>query len=786
MRIIATLILMSCLQMTAFAQSLTQNIKGTVTDKDTGAPLIGATILITNREDLGTVTDYEGNFILEDVPVGRQNIQTSYTGYEANVKEGIILNSAKELYLEIQLVETAFTTGPVIVTGKPKTSKANNAAAVLSTRSFTAEETSRYAASANDPGRMAMSLPGVQPTRDTRSDIVIRGNSSVGLLWRLEGIDIPNPNHFARRGTSGGGITIFSISMLSNSDFSVGAFPAEYGNAFSGAFDIKFRNGNKEEREHTFRAGLLGLDFATEGPINKETGSSYLVNYRYSTLGILNDLGFHLVGERIDNNFQDLSFKLNFPSKNKKSNISFWGMGGLSVEEESPVEPVEDWKTFDDKTAYKFETNMGALGMTHSYLINNDSYIKSTIAVMGQQVVQADDTVAVDMNHTNINKEDFTNSRVSLHSFYSRKFSPRFSMKTGLIATMMSYDLQHDSLDYNTFQYREILNTQGNSALAQPYAQFRYRATDKLDINFGAHGMYLALNGSTALEPRLGLQYQLPNNQAVSLAYGLHSRMLPIGSYFAQAQDEMGNLITPNQELPFMKAHHLVLGYDKVFGEDYNLHIEGYYQYLYDIPTSPNANSTYWMLNDIQGYATRALVAEGIGRNMGVDVSFEKYYNKGVFFIASGSVFNSQYKPLDKSRWYNTQYNSRYAATFIGGKAWSVGENNSFELGFKALYSGGLPITPLLEGAETTALQPVLDESQAFELQVANYFRPDLRLAFRKNNEKTAWWIALDVQNVINRRNIDGLNRSFDPTTNAWVDRLQSGLTPILSFQIDF
>ncbi|MEL6942824.1 MAG: carboxypeptidase-like regulatory domain-containing protein, partial [Bacteroidota bacterium] len=189
----------------------TQTIRGVVLDKDTQQPLIGATVEVSDlASPIGNVTDIDGSFVLDNVPVGRHIITAQYLGYDTYSNEGVILNSAKELVLQIELTESVAALNEVVVRAF-KGNEPLNELAVVSTRSFSVEETQRYAASANDPGRMAMGLPGVQASRDNRSDIVIRGNSSVGLLWRLNGIDIPNPNHFARRGSSGGGITIFSI-----------------------------------------------------------------------------------------------------------------------------------------------------------------------------------------------------------------------------------------------------------------------------------------------------------------------------------------------------------------------------------------------------------------------------------------------------------------------------------------------------------------------------------------------------------------------------------------------
>ena len=304
--ILLTLLLLCLGILPASAQQLTQTIRGTVTDVDTKEALIGAEVFIVGSDPLiGTTADLDGNYVLENVPLGRQTVQCNYVGYLPFTRDNIQLNSAREYRLEISL-KAGVELSEVVVNAYNR-NEAVNELSVASIRRIDPEELQYHAATANDPGRLVQGFPGVQPSRDNRSDIVIRGNSSAGLLWRLEGIDIPNPNHFARRGSSGGGITVFSASLLGSSDFSVGAFPAEYGNAFSGVFDMKFRNGNMHQRQNTIRVGLLGLDYATEGPIKKEK-SSYLANFRYSTLGILNAAGLHLVGPRTDNNFQDFSF----------------------------------------------------------------------------------------------------------------------------------------------------------------------------------------------------------------------------------------------------------------------------------------------------------------------------------------------------------------------------------------------------------------------------------------------------------------------------------------------
>ena len=264
-------VLLVLISQMAISQNLTQTIKGIVIDKENRRPLAGATVSIADDSTQQTVLSNEnGEFMLKNILVGRRRIQCTYSGYENYITDNILLNSAREVELIIELEQQYQQQAEVIVKAPRNPKQPVNRSSIVSTRSFTPEETNRYAASVNDPSRMALSFPGVQPTRDARSDIIIRGNSAAVMLWRLEGVDIPNPNHFARKGSSGGGITIFSSSMLDNSDFSSGAFPAEYGDALSGVFDMRFRKGNKEKDQYTFKAGVIGLDFSAEGPLKKD------------------------------------------------------------------------------------------------------------------------------------------------------------------------------------------------------------------------------------------------------------------------------------------------------------------------------------------------------------------------------------------------------------------------------------------------------------------------------------------------------------------------------------
>jgi hypothetical protein len=760
------------------AQQTLQNIKGSVTDRDSKQPLQGATVSISEIEKGMAVTDSLGNFILKNIPTGRIRIQVSYTGYQTYLSDYIILNAAKEFDFSIEMEEERKPLEGVVIKTSRNPKQPVNRYALVSGRSFSPEETQRYAASANDPSRMALGFPGVQATRDSRSDIVIRGNNPVGMQWRLEGVDVINPNHFARKGSTGGGITILSLSMLDNSDFLTGGMPAEYGDVLSGTFDMHLRKGNNQKAEHSFKAGMIGLDYSTEGPIKKGS-SSYLMNYRYSTLGLLGAIGLNLVDERESNTFQDLAFNLAFSNKKNSVQWNFWGMGGYSKETGDEVKDTLDWKQYDDYAIYDFKTKMGAIGIGNTSRISEKSFLKSSMAFIAQEVIYIDDTLTRKKIASTVNNELYRNNRLAFTSSFNHKFSPSANLKAGIYLTNIFYNFKRDALDYTTGIYRNSVDGEGNSLLIQPYAQMSIKPGNRLTINPGLHMLYLSFNKKTSIDPRLSIQYKISNKKNVSLAYGLFSKILPLGSYFYNSSGSY-----PNIHLDMMRAHHLILAYDQMLGNSWRVHTEAYYQKLFHIPVVNDINRTFWILNELDGYAQEALASKGKGTNKGIDISAEKFFSKGLFMILSFSIFNSTYEPLN-GKTYNTQFNSGSAGSWTGAKEWKIKRNRVFQCGWKIVYNGGLPLTPLAANQSTTR-EAVLDESRPYSERVSSYFRTDTRFALRKDKAGRSWQLALDVQNILGIKNTDGLSRKYDPSVNQWVYKTQSGIVPVLSYQVDF
>jgi hypothetical protein len=768
------------LTVSSFAQR-NQTIMGTVLDAETKQPLIGATVFVETPELVGSSTDLKGKFKLFNVPVGRVEVKCAYIGYEPWTSGLVTLSSGKEFVLQITLTESVNMTEEVTVVATQDGETRNEMMAV-SSRSFSIKETQRFAGSINDPGRVALNFPGVTAAQDNDNDVIIRGNSAAGVLWRLEGIDVPNLNHFSRPGSSGGGITALSPHVMGNTDFSTGAFPAEYGNAFAGVFDINFRNGNTERHEFMVRAGVIGLNAGAEGPLSKkDDGSSYLFNYRYSTLGILGAMGIYVVSENTNNTYQDLSFKINLPNT-KKSRISIFGIGGLSKEVGIIKRDTAEWTEYVHRFKTTFKTNLAVMGVSWTQLLDDKSYLKTVLAVTYNDVVDGDDTLDFNLNLHPVRNTHFNKTRVALHTFYNRKINSKVSLRAGIHADENFYSFNEskyvDSLD----QTITLINGAGATTTLQPYAQVKYRPTATTTLNGGIHATYLSLNNTYSIEPRLSLAQKIGKSQLFSFGYGLHGQYLPLGSYFTQYIRPDGSIYFPNQDMTMIQSHHFVVSYEIAFIRNYKLKIEPYFQYLYNLPVSANPESTYMLLNERSGYAKDSLVNRGTGMNYGVDISIQRYYAKHWFFLVNGSVFKSTYKPLN-GKSYSGAYDSRFAFSVMGGYEIKF-KNSALEFGVRLGFMGGFRYTPIDLTKSTAAREAITIDSLAFTQTYPNYFRPDLRIAYRQNKPKYSWAISFDLGNFINYKNV--LSQFYDKQQNKLAYKYQVGLLPVLAFQVDF
>lgn len=764
-----------------FGQELTQTIRGTVLDKQSQFPLFGVNLIVLESDPLiGASTDAEGRFRLEDVPIGRHTIQVTYLGYESVTISNLMITSAKELEVIIELEESIAQLNTVVIKASDNKREAINQLATVSARTFSVEEAGRYSGSLNDPSRIAQNYAGVSGASDDRNDIIIRGNSPTGVLWRMEGIDIPSPNHFSTIGTTGGPISMLNINNLSNSDFMTSAWSADYGNALSGVFDLRLRNGNSDKREYLGQVGFNGLELGAEGPFKKGERASYLVNYRYSTLGVFKSLGIDLgTGESVPE-YQDVTFKVDLPTENT-GHFSLWGIGGLSYIKLDPASDQDTTNLFSEFENSTFNANTGILGASHTYFFNNSTYTKFTLAATGVQTIGKIDSLSQETGrYIPTVKFDRKQLRYAAHLRFNKKFSAKSTLSAGLMYNFSDIDFI-DTVLFNG-QYLPIANFQGTASLLQAYANWQNRPNDQLVINLGLHQQYFGLNGSFTLEPRLGIKYKINEQHSFSFGAGLHSQLQPVVVYFSR-DDFEGE--SPNINLDFSKSIHTVIGYDYFFGDNMRLKTEVYYQHLFNIPVDIEPSS-FSMLNagaDFTLPSRTGIENAGTARNYGLELTLEKFFSQGYYFLVTASIFDSKYKGSDGIL-RNTLYNGHYVFNALGGKEFKLGTNKTLSLDSKITYAGGRRYSPIdLEASRYYGKEIVVDED-AFSEQLEDYFRFDFKVTFRLNGNKTAQEWSIDLMNLTNHQNV--FQRIYSKKAEDIQTTYQRGFFPNVQYKIYF
>jgi hypothetical protein len=759
-------------------------IRGTVVDKQSQFPIPGVQVIVISSNPVRAgVSDENGNFRVEQVPVGRQSIEVKMMGFEPMSFANVLLYSNRDLELNVQLMESITTTGTVEIVAQENKSETINKMSSVSTRTISMEEARRFSGTLQDPARMAQNFAGVSNASDSRNDIVIRGNSPTGVLWRMEGIDIPSPNHFATLGTTGGPVSMLNANNLASSDFSTSAFAAEYGNALAGVFDLRLRSGNKDKREFMGQVGFNGFEFGAEGPFKKGKQASYMLNYRYSLLGALQNMGVSFGTGAAVPQYQDLTFKIDVPTA-KAGRFALWGVGGTSFIDFKAAESDASDLYNGDRQNSQWTNTTAVAGASHTYFFNEKTYGKLTLAWSTAAGTGYIDSLDVARNTHRTFGQDRTQEKASAHYFINSKLNSRNSIRAGVIADKY-YVHSVDSVLYQSAFYFRQSDQTGTVGLAQAYAQWQYRPTNRLTVNTGIHSQYFSHNNKSAVEPRLGMRYATKENQSLNVGLGLHSQLQPITVYFNRQRLSDGTVLSENKNLGFNRAAHAVVGYDIQFSQQVRLKTEVYYQHLFDVAVDRVASS-FSMLNtgaDFQLPNNGDLVNNGVGRNMGVELTLERFLDKGFYYLFTTSIFDSKYKGSD-GVWRNTAFNGNYVFNLLGGKEWRVGSNNAITLDGKVTYAGGAWHAPIDLDASMASGFEVRKLDQNFSEQYSAYFRTDVKIGFRMNAKKYSQAISLDIRNVTNHKNV--FMERYNNTTQEIVTSYQIGLFPMVLYNIWF
>lgn len=767
----------------ATAQS--SSIRGRVIDAQAQFPIPGVIVQLVDTDEYAS-TDQDGYYLLKNIPRGRQTIQVSYIGFETQVLPNILVEIGKQTLLNIGLVEQIIQLDEAVVTAIGDKSNIQKGLTPVSAKTFDVEETRRYAGSRNDVARMAAGFAGVNVSNDSRNDIVIRGNSPMGLLWRMEEVDIPNPNHFGALGVTGGPVSMLNNNVLDKSSFLTGAFPAMYGNATAGVFDLSLRNGNTEKREYLFQAGFAGLEAGAEGYFKKGSRASYLINYRYTMTGIISKLfGVNFGTGSAVPIYQDVTFKINLPTT-KAGTFELFGLGGISSIDFRPESDANFFNASDESLDYK--TNSYVLGLKHTYFFNNKTMGKFTLSQTRASVNTINDKLQSfddgTLLRTPIYRDQSSETRLSARYMLNHKVNAQHNFSTGIIVSQLLMNYEDSTYIENTQSFRRLREYDGNAFFTQVFGNWQFKPSQKLTLNTGAYFQHFALNQTKNFEPRFGLNYKLTPNQNFSIGLGRHSQLQALQTYFNTIQNPDGSFTQTNLNLDASISDQAVLGFTTKVGKKSKLKLEAYYQALSRIPVN-NTPSSFSILNmgsDFTVTQQNNLVNEGIGRNYGIELSMERTFDK-YYYLITGSFFQSKYQGSD-GIWRNTFFNANRVINVIGGREFKLGKNTQLALDTKITTAGGKRFTPILLNESIAQGQTVRDNSRAFEGQFRDYFRMDFKITFRVNHKKVMEEWFIDFQNATNTRNI--FWQDFNANTGRLSTSYQLGFFPNFNYRLQF
>ncbi len=767
--------------MSVFGQQHVQIVRGVIIDQQSkkGISMVSVSIPGSNY---GSVTDSTGSFVIARVPVGRVSIQVSHIGYEFLQLYNIVVESGKETILNLELLEKLGVTQKEVVIAAKREKLIHKQMATVSATEFSAEDTRRFAGSRNDIARMASNFAGVASANDGRNDIVIRGNSPLGLLWRLEGIDIPNPNHYGSLGATGGPVGMLNNNVIGQSAFYTGAFPAQFGNATAGVFDLNLRKGNYSSHEFTGQIGFNGLELGAEGPFNKKSKASYLVYYRYSIPGLLKSLGVNVgVGAAVPR-YQDISLKVDLPTK-KAGQFTLFGMGGKSsIDFKGDLKDTSNFYNDPYNNLYN-STKMGVVGLKHTYFFNSSTFYTLTVAASGNNVITKQDSLDTDkIPHKNY-RENGKEWRYVVSAVVNKKISASNRLTTGITIDQLHYSYSDSILDRD-YGFIPFITESNHTKLLRAYAQWQHRFSNRLTLNTGVYAQHLTLNKKTSVEGRVGVRYALNNADAFTLAYGAHSQMQTLMTYFHETR--VGNdFIQTNRNLGFTKSNHIVAGWEQALKNAWKYKVEAYTQLLSNVPVEKRP--TDWSaLNMGAGYGAGledSLVNNGKGYNYGLELTVDKPFSNGYYALATASVFDSKYKGSNGVT-HNTVFNGHYVLNALAGKEWQLRGIHTIAVDLKATTAGGKRYTAINEAASKLAGRVIYYDDRSFEEKTKAYFRLDIKLTYRMNNKGFMQEFFIDFQNVTNNKNI--FNQWYDNRAGKIRTQNQLGFWPNFNYRIQF
>lgn len=764
-----------------------QTVRGEVVDQVTGKGLPNILVELLNYTPrIATISGEDGSFELKDVPIGYQRIRANgYNYYDVVFPELVIAGkqSVIKIKMEEELeVEVATIEANRIVQVRNAKMMTIDEMNVVSARPFNIEETSRYITGFGGPARAVTNYPGLLNIDDIQNFIVSRGYSPYGIQWMVEGVPVENPHHLATMGNTGAAFPILNNNLLASSDFINGAYSARYNNVYAGMFDINMRKGNNERHEFSAQLNIYGAEFVAEGPFKKK-GASYTIAIRAGILDALTQLGVSF-GTSATPRYYDLNFKIDIPTK-KAGHFSIFGIGGISGLTVLDKNTTDEDAFGNAGTNYYINTNLGLMGVTHLKRFDDDVTLKTTLSYLIEDYQLHRDTLFPDTLHPLFTVSNFR-QRAGLSSILTKKLSSKFVLRGGVSAYVHFLSVKGEWRRRNEMHsFAEEIQV-----LANAFVEARYKFSNSFAFVLGLQGTYWSLNkNSWAVEPRVALDWRIGKRHRMSLGYGWTSKIQSFAVSFLVRKQLDGTYDNSNRELGLNKSHQLVLSYDTYLARFWGIKANAYASYNTNLAVDRTSNS--FSIVNYGNFAvypdSTGLVSDGEALNYGVEVSVEKFFNKGFYGLLSAAYQRSLYQGSDKI-WRNSAFDAQYVTAMVMGKEFKIGKKklNVIYGDFRFSMHGGLPYTPIDLDASKAAGREILIQEKAYSERLGLYKRIDVRIGARFNHprKRMSHHIYVVVQNVAMFRN--DFDVRYNPNTEEIVRTQQFGLVPNLFYQIFF
>lgn len=741
-----SLFLFISLTYSVYSRDTLQIVKGRVVSASSSRPakealvsFLGASSFVFHTDSLGF---YEGNVI-----PGNYSMLVQQQGFKSVVRNNIIVFSGKQQVQDFELTEFMVELDSLQIASGGMKENIN-----LDMWDF-----QRFAAVFYDPARVANSHAGLINTDDQANNISIHGTSPNFIQWKVEGVEVVNPNHLENAGTindrpslSGGGVSLFSAQLLQNSSFLLSPFESSNGNALSGIFDMKLRNGNNQKYEHTIQASLMGLDFSMEGPFSKSSQASFLVNYRYSTIGLLNKLGVDFGGE--ETNYQDLSFVISIPQKHGL--LKFFSITGASATTFRGTDDSLKFEIQKDLSNQDYRSTTTINGINYLHTLNNNLFIRSIATYSAKQVSRYSDPSGFSSLSAPKEKDLFNQQKFSGVTYLSARAGNLFRIKAG---SYYSYFANKLFAAVNDITYS---NGSINDVLVQPFISVEGTVFKALEIKAGLHSLYQLYTSDFTLQPRFMAKYTISKRQDIALNYGRSSQVQP---FYLCLGNPDNRYLKPSVINSFAIIHH-------VNAMQLDFKSELYLNFYERIPV----NNIYGFsaFNYFNERILFPLTQSGTAKVYGYDLTIEKNMNS-YYMILSGGIFNSLYTIGNMNA--KSRYNSNYNCALTAGKEYRLKNKNKMI---------STDLRGFIRNGFKEALTDPAIEYYSYQSNLPTYYRVDIRISYRINKEKTSAIWALDIQNVGNNRNV--VYHYYDAFTRKVEAKRQLGLIPVISYKVYF